>query len=77
MTSRIKSDMTTYVVPTPIRIAVSNSSDWFYTTTGHAIVAYSIMSDESQVALIDPGSGYSWYDKTASALYKVFTHLAW
>ena len=26
---------------------------------------------------VDPGVGYSWYEKSASDLYKVFTHLAW
>lgn len=77
MTSRIYSDISTYVVPTSIRIQVSNSSDWFYTTAGHALVANDIKSDKSDVQLVDPGVGYSWYTKTTSNLYKVFTHLAW
>jgi len=29
------------------------------------------------VQLVDPGVGYSWYEKSTSDLYKVFTHLAW
>lgn len=77
MTARIEADITDYVVPTPIRIKVSNSSDWFYTTAGHAIVCNSIMSDSSKVQLIDPGVGRGTYQKSASDLYKVFTHLAW
>lgn len=77
MTSRITSDITSYVVPTSIRIQVSNSSDWFYTTAGHALVSNGITTDSSTVYLIDPGVGYSWYEKSASDLYKVFTHLAW
>ena len=77
MTSRIMSDITSYVVPTSIRIQVSNSSDWFYTTGGHALVCNSITSDSGTVQLVDPGVGYSWYEKSTSDLYKVFTHLAW
>lgn len=77
LTSRIEADITDYVVPSAIRIEVSNSSDWFYTTAGHAIVCNSIMSDSSKVQLIDPGVGRSWYEKSTSDLYKVFTHLAW
>lgn len=77
MTYRINNDITGYVAPTPIRIQVSNSSDWFYTTAGHAIVCNSITSDSSKVQLVDPAVGYSWYEKSTSDLYKVFTHLAW
>lgn len=77
MTYRINADISSYVVPTSIRIQVSNSSDWFYTTSGHAIVANDIMTDESQVQLVDPGVGYSWYTRSSSNLFKVFTHLAW
>ncbi|SHK36872.1 Peptidase_C39 like family protein [Anaerocolumna jejuensis DSM 15929] len=77
MTYRINADISNYVVPTSIRIQVSNSSDWFYTTSGHALVANDIRSDKSEVQLVDPAAGYSWYTKTTSNLFKVFTHLAW
>ena len=77
MIAKIKSDMTEYVVPTSIRISVSNSSDWFYTTSGHALVCNSIKSDDSTVQLVDPAVGYSWYTKTTNELYKVFTHMLW
>lgn len=77
MCSKIKSDINTYVVPTSIRIQVSDASDWFYVTGGHALVCNSIMTDNSTVQLVDPGVGYSWYDKSTTDLFKVFTHLAW
>lgn len=77
MCSKIKADMTEYIAPTSIRISVSNSSDWLYTTAGHALVCNSIMSDNSSVQLVDPGVGYSWYTKSTDTLYKVFTDLAW
>lgn len=77
MTNRIMADITNFDVPTSIRIRVTNSSDWFYTTPGHALVCNRIKSDSSMVHLIDPGIGYSWYEKSTSDLYKVFTCLAW
>lgn len=77
MTSRIKTDISSLQVPTSIRISVSNSSDWFYTTYGHALVCNSITTDSGTVQLVDPGVGYSWYNKSTDDLYKVFTHMAW
>lgn len=77
MAARIETAIAEYVVPSPIRIKVSNSSDWFYTTAGHAIVCNAILSDNSKVQLVDPGVGRGTYQKSASDLYKVFTHLAW
>ena len=77
MKSKIKTDISSLGVPTCIRISVSNSSDWFYTTSGHALVCNSITTDSGTVQLVDPGVGYSWYSKSTDDLYKVFTHLAW
>lgn len=77
MTLRINADITRFGVPTSIRIQVSDSSEWFYTTQGHALVCAGINSDLSSVYLMDPGVGYTAYIKSTSDLYNVFTHLAW
>ena len=65
--------------PPIVGIRITDPDDWFYTTTGHFIACYGIMSDKSKYALADPGAGYvgepnwRWYNKTAGVLWDAYS----
>lgn len=77
MTLRINADITQYKVPTSIRIVVTDINDWYYTTSGHALVCYGISTDREYIRLIDPLPNHTSYVKSSDELFEVFTHLAW
>ena len=71
-----------YESPVMYRMVFSSSDGWAYSTSGHAMNACAIMSDESSVLLADPWMGYAGlgsgsYTKSGSTVYNANTHLIW
>lgn len=69
-------------VPVFLRISGTTSSNWYYSTSGHCILATGIYSDKSKIRIGDPlgkrvtGCPY-FYTKSASTVKSFTTHMCW
>lgn len=82
LTRRIKSDITTWDVPTFIRIENHYGTNWYYGTDGHCILSNGIYDDLSDILIADPlgnrvtGCPY-FYEKDASTVARYTTDMCW
>lgn len=80
--NKIETDVVRVNVPVFLRIDGTTSSNWYYATSGHCILATGIYTDKSKVQIADPlgnrlpGCPY-FYLKDASQLARFTTHYAW
>jgi len=64
--------------PAIISIIASSEDNWFYTTSGHALTLFGVLSDKSAFVIADPWGGYAgvsaWceYTKSTSDIYTVY-----
>ena len=79
---KIETDVVRVNVPVFLRIDGTTSSNWYYATNGHCILATGIYTDKSKVQIADPlgnrlpGCPY-FYLKDASQVARFTTHFAW
>lgn len=63
-----------------VNVSFTSGSVWPYTTGGHYMTIYSMLSDYSQVAICDPYGGYAgqsswrWYERSTSDLFSALKH---
>lgn len=82
LTSHIKSDITSWEVPSFLRISGTTNATWYYTTSGHCVLSNGIYDDLATVLIADPlgdrvsGCPY-FYEKAATNLIKYTTHMCW
>lgn len=79
MKSNFYSDITTFEGPAVLRIAISSSEGWPYSTNGHALNVNAARDDQAYFQLADPWiqyanpSGNPFYQKAASTIYTAVT----
>ena len=65
--------------PTMIGIAPSSTSYWPYTSSGHCVACYAMMSDKSAYMIADPWGGYEgrddwkWYSRTKTQVWQAYS----
>lgn len=76
--------ITDYNAPSLIGLAFSAADGWLYTTPGHCVSVYGVLSDKTQFYLADPWigysgsglSGYPWgYAKSATDIYNAYSSI--
>lgn len=78
----IYSNIVNTKVPVFLRISGTTSANWYYSTSGHCILATGIYSDKSKIQIGDPlgkrvaGCPY-FYVKSASVVKGFTTHMCW
>lgn len=79
---RIGYDINGHKAPVFLRIDGTSSSNWYYATAGHCILATGIYTDGSKIQIADPlgnrlpGCPY-FYIKDVSVVARFTTHLVW
>ena len=82
MKNDIYTDIVNKKVPVFLRISGTTSANWYYSTSGHCILATGIYSDKSKFQIGDPlgkrvaGCPY-FYTKSASVVKGFTTHMCW
>ena len=80
--TRIGYDINDRKIPSFMRIDGTTSSNWYYATDGHCILATGIYTDGSKIQIADPlgnrlpGCPY-FYIKDVSTVARFATHLVW
>lgn len=75
MKSNLYTDITTFEAPAVLRIKITTSQGWPYTTTGHALNVNAARDDKAYFQLADPvikyldPSGNSYYQKSSGTIY--------
>lgn len=82
LTSHIKSDITSWEVPSFLRISGTSETSWYYATNGHCVLSNGIYDDQSIVLIADPlGERVTdcpyFYEKPASTVANYTTHQCW
>ena len=71
-----------YDAPSIIGLSFSAGDDWLYSSAGHYVTVYGVMSDKSSFRLGDPWLGYSgisssWsYTKSVDVLYAAYSNIS-
>jgi hypothetical protein len=80
--NRIYQDIVSKKAPVFLRIAGTNTRNWYYSTNGHCILATGIYTDRSRIRLGDPlGNRVKgcpvFYTKTSTIVKQYTTHMCW
>ena len=82
LTTCVYMDIVYDEVPAFLRLSGTTSSTWYYSTSGHCVLANAIYSDKSQIQIADPLGGRVsgcpyFYLKSASTVARYTTHVCY